>query len=166
MVYEPMKWGIWTLTHVASLPIEACVDPMTSTDLITAVRSARPVLVYEGVLILLATRVDGVWGTSSEMAGVIKGLIHANPCLWLELADNDELGTDSGVVSCEPTPTSVRTPSLAGGAALEREKQRLEAEGHAELVPVLRRYAQLWQDYKIPVWKMPTEPRTRDVGKP
>lgn len=150
---EPMEWEIWTLAQVAELPIECAVEPMVCTDLMTAVQYLRPVYVYEGVLVLTVTWADGIWVDCSEMARAIKAMIHAEPCLWLELVDDAERGIQAGQVTGEPSPTAARTAALGGDAALTSEEQRLEAEGRAELVPVLRRFARQWQAYRIPVWR-------------
>ncbi|MCX4244184.1 hypothetical protein [Paraliomyxa miuraensis] len=150
---EPMEWEVWTLAQVAEMPIECAVEPMVCTDLMTAVQHLRPIFVYEGVLVLMVAWRDGAWVDGCEMSRAIKAMLHAEPCLWLELVDDTERGRWAGEVMGGPSPTAARTPALGGGDALASEEQRLEAEGHGELVPVLRQYAKRWQDYRIPVWR-------------
>lgn len=153
--HEPMPWEIWTLAQVAELPIEARASPSICTELITAVYYLHPVFAYGGVHVLMIARAEDARVGRQQIANAAKAMIHAEPCMWLELIGNVERETRQGDVLSEPSPTAARTAALAGGAVLVSEQQRLEAEGHAGLAWLLGRYAQRWGDYRVPVWRRP-----------
>lgn len=152
-IFNPMKWEIWTLAQVAELPVEARATSSTCTEFVAAVHYQQPVFAYDGVQVLIISPPHGPSLDRQDIARVVKAMLHAEPCLWLELLGNAEHRTEPGEVLCEPTPTAARTPALAGGEVLSSEQQRLEADGHPELASLLGDYVRRWGDYRVPVWR-------------